>query len=269
MRSRISPLGIMFSDTQWLEFPTSMNSMNRSQNPFCRANSTRGRMSSSLTPRWITELILIGSKPRNRAVSSPSRTPARSSRRVRARNFAGLRVSRLALIRPRPARSSPAACSFRCEALVVRERSLSPPRPARAETRVSSPCRNRGSPPVSRISSTPDCKNSPARRVISSKVRISLRSIHSYCSSGMQYTHRKLHRSVTDILRSLSSRPRVSLMLTRSTSIGSSSEAIPAAPSPRPMIARAAFQYRTSGGSRQPGAERGHSGPRRAGPVEV
>jgi hypothetical protein len=56
---------------------------------------------------------------------------------------------------------------------------------------------------VIRIFSTPSPANKCASRPISSKLRISFRSIHTYSSKGMQYVHRKLHLSVTEILRSL------------------------------------------------------------------
>src|SRR5947209_7016531 len=64
-----------------------------------------------------------------------------------------------------------------------------------------------GPPPVSRTSCTPIRENSPVRRAISSKVRISSRSSQGRPSAGMQYWQRKLHRSVTETRRSPIGRP--------------------------------------------------------------
>ena len=74
MIARISFLLTILSDFQLLEFPTSMNSMNRSANPCWRENSTNSRMSPSLTPRSMTALILIGLSPARLAAKSPSNT---------------------------------------------------------------------------------------------------------------------------------------------------------------------------------------------------
>src|ERR1019366_974493 len=74
--------------------------------------------------------------------------------------------------------------------------------------------RRSGSPPVRRNLATPSRTNSCARRAISSKVNNSARSRKAKSrpktSFGMQYVQRKLHRSVTEIRRSRSGRPRAS-----------------------------------------------------------
>src|SRR5207248_4264473 len=48
------------------------------------------------------------------------------------------------------------------------------------------------------------------RRTISSKDRTSSRASHGSPAAGMQYTQRKLQRSVTEIRRSSATRPNVS-----------------------------------------------------------
>ena len=58
-----------------------------------------------------------------------------------------------------------------------------------------------GSPPVNRTLSTPALANTRTKRSISSAVNKSPFGVKSTPSSGMQYPHRKLHRSVRLILR--------------------------------------------------------------------
>src|SRR4051812_15757237 len=67
-----------------------------------------------------------------------------------------------------------------------------------------------GSPPVNRTSRTP---SETARRISltsSSAERRSSPGIQSSPSAGMQYVHRRLHRSVTDTRRSVATRPNAS-----------------------------------------------------------
>ena len=73
-------------------------------------------------------------------------------------------------------------------------------------------------------------------RSISSNVSTSLRGSHVMPSSGMQYVQRKLQRSVTEIRRSLMTRPNGS---TRSTHPGSHAQPYGAADA-RPTAARSA-----------------------------
>jgi len=54
-------------------------------------------------------------------------------------------------------------------------------------------------------------------RSISSSVSISARGIHGRPSAGMQYVQRRLQRSVTETLRSVANRPKVSGMPERGT----------------------------------------------------
>ena len=65
--------------------------------------------------------------------------------------------------------------------------------------------------PVRRMPSKPKrSTKTRAMRAVSSKVRISSRASHSMPSSGMQYVHRKLQRSVTEMRRSRWTRPKLS-----------------------------------------------------------
>ena len=74
--------------------------------------------------------------------------------------------------------------------------------------------RTSGSPPVSRIFSTPWPMKMRASRVISSKVRMSRAGKNwksrPKTSFGMQYVQRKLQRSVTEMRRSRSGRSSAS-----------------------------------------------------------
>ena len=87
--------------------------------------------------------------------------------------------------------------------------------------RSGSSRRRSGSPPVMRTLRTPTNANTSTKRLSSSNVRMSPRGSQVYSSSGMQYRHRRLHRSVTDRRRSRSGRPNVST--TRSSSPASTS----------------------------------------------
>ena len=186
MTSSISRLDTILSDCQWLALPTSMNSMNRMPNPCSRAKATRGTISSSFTPRSMTALSLMGANPSALAANRPSSTLARSPRRVMRRKRSGSRLSRLTLRRRRPAALRAAALSASVEALVVRQMSRSPSMADNRAIKSSRPRRASGSPPVSRIFSTPSRTNRRAKRVISSNVSTSRLSSQSYSSSGMQ-----------------------------------------------------------------------------------
>ena len=75
--------------------------------------------------------------------------------------------------------------------------------------------RSKGSPPVIRILFTPKPTRILVRRVISSKLNISSLGRNWYLSQniseGMQYGHRKLHRSVTEIRMSCKGRLNLSI----------------------------------------------------------
>ena len=100
-----------------------MNSMKRTSTSCSRPNRARSTISSSLTPRSMTALILTGEKPASFAASMPSSTRSNSSRRVISRNRSARNVSRLMLTRSRPASRSSCATSRNVAPLVVSERS--------------------------------------------------------------------------------------------------------------------------------------------------
>ena len=128
------------------------------------------------------------------------------------RALASSSVSSDTFTRVSPARLS--APSRRCVAMpfVVIATSSRPSarRSLSAETMSSRSARIVGSPPVRRIFVTPARTNRRASRTISSDVRSADLGASSTPSSGMQYRHRRLHRSVSDILRYVCARPWVS-----------------------------------------------------------
>src|SRR2546428_2714184 len=171
-------------------------------------------MLDSFTPRLVTMLILIGARPAPCAASIPARTFATGkSTSFIARKVASSSESRLTVIRLRPAAARAFAFCASREPFVVSVRSRSP-RAASFSTSRSRSRRTSGSPPVSRIFCTPRPTKIRTRRSISSKVRISARGRNwkslPKISFGMQYTQRKLQRSVTLTRRSWSGRPSVS-----------------------------------------------------------
>lgn len=68
-------------------------------------------------------------------------------------------------------------------------------------TRSTMPLRRSGSPPVKRIFVMPRSAARPMTRSISAFVRSLSLGAKSMPASGMQYTQRRLHRSVTAIRR--------------------------------------------------------------------
>ena len=143
-----------------------MNSMKRTSTPLSRPNSARSRISSSLTPRSITALILTLENPAWRAASIPANTRANSSRRVIVSNFFRSRVSKLILMRAIPARRNSSTQFTKVAPLVVIARSMGWPANGEAEsagttraanllTKTGKWARIVGSPPVRRIPSTP------------------------------------------------------------------------------------------------------------------
>ncbi len=115
-------------------------------------------------------------------------------------------------------RRSPASRSERAfsgvssEPFVVSARSRMPSIDASMAMSRSRSRRSSGSPPVSRIFSTPRAAKKRASRAISSNVSSSLRGKNAKSrpktSRGMQYVQRKLQRSVTEMRRSCNGRPR-------------------------------------------------------------
>ena len=188
-----------------------MYSMKRTSAGARRPNSIRSASSSSLTPRMTTVSIFVPVKPARATEAMPSSTWACVFRRVSAAKRSGRSVSRLTVTRWRPASFSAAACSASSTPLVVMARSRSPGLAASSRISRATSRRSSGSPPVSRTLSTPSSMKTSISRLISSKCRISSRGSQTYSSSGMQYAQRRLHRSVTEIRRFRSARPKTSV----------------------------------------------------------
>ncbi|MNY17465.1 hypothetical protein D3C86_1507860 [compost metagenome] len=134
-----------------------------------------GTISASLVPCLTTMLTLIGARPTAWAVSMPSRTSrtAKSTSFI-LRNVASSMASRLTLTRDRPALRSDCALRPSSDALVVSVRSSGLPETVSMRASISTSfsmfLRSSGSPPVSRIFSTPCDTNTRAARSISSKL---------------------------------------------------------------------------------------------------
>ncbi len=184
-----------------------MNSMKRTVSPLSLPNSAKSTISSSLIPLIMTALILTGCRPASSAASIPSRTRSSSSRRVNSRNRSGRSESRLMLMRFNPASARGFACMRNVAPFVVS--AVSTPKRAKRSTSSGRCARTSGSPPVRRMPSNPKyLMQIRANRSISSKERISSLGSHCIPSAGMQYWHLKLQRSVTEIRRSRTVRPK-------------------------------------------------------------
>ena len=123
--------------------------------------------------------------------------------------------SRLTVTRCSPASRRLAALRASRLPLVVSAMSSMPSIAASISTSRSRSRRSSGSPPVRRSLRTPAAAKSRASRAISSNVSSCERRRNSKSrpktSFGMQYTQRKLQRSVTEMRRSRSGRLRVSV----------------------------------------------------------
>mmetsp|Transcript_112661 Transcript_112661/g.291039 ORF Transcript_112661/g.291039 Transcript_112661/m.291039 type:complete len:345 (+) Transcript_112661:65-1099(+) len=188
-----------------------MNSRKRTSSGRCSVKSTKLPSSSSLTPRRSTQFNLTLNGLPSAVISwrtSITRVCHFISRFTRNGNFAGTNVSKLKFTF-----SSPASWSFgRKRAnrtpLVVMPRDSGSARlferlPKSSTMRPKSP-RMVGSPPVRRIFRTPNCTKSLSNREISSVAKFSPRLVGiagSSPSSGLQYWHLKLQRSVRDNLK--------------------------------------------------------------------
>ena len=193
-----------------------MNSMNRTTRPVSRANFAKSRTSSSFCPLSSTTLTLSGVRPAASAASMAASTVASWPRRRIEPKRSARSESQLMLTRRRPAAASWSATGASSMPLVVRDRSSSPSA-ASLRTRSLRPARTRGSPPVSLMDRTPSRRATSATRTISSKESRSDRGRNVIPRSGMQYVHRRLHRSVTEIRRSSWIRPKES---TKGPSVG-------------------------------------------------
>ena len=168
------------------ESPSSgMNSMNRSWNPSRRQKEASGTISSSVSPRTETALILISRNPTALAAASPASTRSSPGRRAIRAKTSGLRASRLTFSRSSPARRSDAACSSSSRPLVVIATSSMPGTRTSIATSRSTSRRSSGSPPVMRRVEIPSSAAIRATRAISSYESSSSPGLN-WTSSGMQ-----------------------------------------------------------------------------------
>src|SRR6185295_7308741 len=192
-----------------------MYSMKRTTTPVPRKWASKSISVWSLTPRCTTVLILMGARPARRACSMPSSTSLTPPKPpLIFAKTSGSSVSRLTVIRCRPAALSSLAYLASSMPLVVSAMSSMPGSCVRSPIRSARLGRSSGSPPVMRIFLTPARTNTRARRRISSKSRRSLLFRKRYdswkVSRGMQYGQRKLQRSMTEMRRSWMGRRSVS-----------------------------------------------------------
>ncbi len=159
-------------------------------------------------PRISTALTLTGRRPAAAAAARPASTSSSRSRRDRLRKVSGFSVSSETLIRSSPAaRSGPASRASPIPFVVIEISGRGRSSAVRA-TMPGRPRRSSGSPPVNRISVMPRCCTPiRASRTTSSSVSSAGLGSHSRPSGGMQYEQRRLHRSVSDIRRSVATRP--------------------------------------------------------------
>ena len=190
-----------------------MSSIKRTCHGFSRVRFTRSGISSSLTPPSSTQLSLSEEKPAASAASTPRRVSESAPPRVSAEKRSGLSVSRLIFSRSTPAARSGAARDGSSAPFVVRHSSSIPGIARSIRQKSTIPRRTRGSPPVTRSFRTPSSAAQAAISRSSSSVQSSACGRLQTPRSGMQYTQRKLHRSVTEILSSVIERPKQSFIL--------------------------------------------------------
>ncbi|MBP2678232.1 MAG: hypothetical protein H6Q82_1297 [Deltaproteobacteria bacterium] len=135
--------------------PMGIRSMNRTLIGISRAIVKKSSTSPRSRPCRSTTLIFTGESPARRAAAIPSRTFGRVSRRVISAYRSRRIVSRLMLMRERPASRNAAAISGSAVPLVVIPRSRTPGIPATRRTNGTIPRRTSGSPPVIRTFRTP------------------------------------------------------------------------------------------------------------------
>mmetsp|Transcript_52073 Transcript_52073/g.113824 ORF Transcript_52073/g.113824 Transcript_52073/m.113824 type:complete len:452 (+) Transcript_52073:192-1547(+) len=205
-----------------------MNSKKRTSMGRCSVRSMKAPTSSSFTPFRSTQLSfrLKSSCAATSCTVFMTRSCHSTDLRASRGNFAGMSVSRLRLMLLNPAARSCGRNFERRTPLVVMPR-FSPPgtwelTSPRSSTMRPKSLRIVGSPPVSRTLRTPMVTKRLTRRWISWAVSFSpsaVGSMSSSPSSGMQYLHLRLQRSVRDTRRYRWRRPKLS------TSAGSMSTA--------------------------------------------
>ena len=181
--------------------------MNRRLRSSASAHFTKLVTSPSFTPRSKTALIFTGNNPASFAASIPSKTSGRRSLYVIFLNTSRSNVSKLILIRRKPASNNGFASLASASPLVVMDKIGGFFIADIRETISTMSGRRSGSPPVRRISSMPCETPTSMMEINSSVVRSSSDGNHAAKSCGMQYEQRRLHRSVNETRRSLCPRP--------------------------------------------------------------
>ena len=174
-----------------------MTSMKRNCQGRSIVRAARSTTSSSLKPRITTALSLIGVRPASSDAAMPASTSRTSPQRVMRLNLAGSSESMLMFTRSRPAALSGRASlpSFSPLVVIAISRVFGSERiSATMSIRLG---RTVGSPPVRRNLSKPSIDAARRAVLISASVSNSAVGRKTICS-GMQYTQRRLHLSVSE-----------------------------------------------------------------------
>ena len=183
-----------------------ISSINRTSTGLSAASAAIPSISSPFISTQGTQLIFTlscCSSAASIARSTLSTPAARSARSqpVMQRKRSGSSVSRLMFTAVSPALRYTSACGANSVPFVVMAISRIPGNPWICSTSHGRFFRTMGSPPVRRTFRIPSCSMIPTNRKISSSVSISSWANGVIPCGGMQYLHRRLHLSVTDILK--------------------------------------------------------------------
>lgn len=154
-----------------------------------------------MSVNWEEEHTLTGLYPRFMAALIDSITFWCPLRLVINSNFAGTNVSKLIFTEVSPHSFSLGSFLARVIPLVVMASVFNPFKLDKCKHMSSISFLMVGSPPVKRIFSTPELTNRFAKRTISFCERILGLGVRSTPSAGIQYWHRRLQRSVREILK--------------------------------------------------------------------
>src|SRR3989338_372274 len=166
-------------------------------------------MISSCVSPFKTTIFSLTRNPYARALETESITSSYASLKVISLNRKAFTLSRLILKRSSPASFRGFRKDFKRLPFVVSDRSLIDFTLLSALTISTISFLRRGSPPVSRILRIHMRPAICTNRRISSRVRHSKGGRGEVPSTGAQYTHRKLQRSVSDKIGRASCRERV------------------------------------------------------------
>ncbi len=155
----------------------------------------------SESERSATALIFTGLKPTRSAASMPASAPSSEPQRVILWNFSASSVSSEMFTRESPAAFKSSAMRGKRTPFVVIDTFLISGMAAMLRTSSTTPLRTVGSPPVRRTLLMPMLAATRTACSTSSMRKISKWESCCTPSSGMQYTQRKLQRSVSEIRR--------------------------------------------------------------------